>query len=216
MAYAANQLPSGLDAKTTPIDADVVVAGDSADSNRAKKVTWANVKATLKTYFDTLYMSLAGGTLTGSITLGENTSIALDPAGSADGKYTGITVTGVAGYAQTYGDLVYLDPTDGRWELADANIASGADGDPRGLLAMVVVAGGSDGAACTLLLHGIIRADAKFPTFDVNNPVYVSETAGAVTQTQPTTADVVIRIVGFAMTADEMYFNPENSYITHT
>jgi len=55
MAYTEDKLPSGLDAKTTPIDADVVIVGDSADSDRARKTTWANVKATLKTYFDTLY-----------------------------------------------------------------------------------------------------------------------------------------------------------------
>lgn len=161
-------------------------------------------------------LTVAGGTLTGSITLGENTSIALDPAGSADGKYTGVTVTAIAGYIQTFGDLVYLDPTDSRWEKCDANSASGADGDSRGVIGIVVVAGGSDGAACTILLNGIVRADAAFPAFTINNPIYVSETAGAVTQTQPTTTDVVIRIVGSAITADEMYFNPDNSWITHT
>jgi len=42
-------------AKTTPIDADYLPINDSAASNLIKKVTWAIVKATLKTYFDTLY-----------------------------------------------------------------------------------------------------------------------------------------------------------------
>lgn len=78
--------------------------------------------------------------MTGNITLAENSSIALDPAGSSDGKYTGITVTATAGYTQAFGDLVYLDPTDSRWEATDANSASGADGDSRGMLGMVVVA----------------------------------------------------------------------------
>lgn len=160
-------------------------------------------------------LPLAGGTMTGNITLAENAAIALDPAGSADGKYTGITVTGTAGYTQAFGDLVYLDPTDSRWEACDANSASGADGDARGLIGMVVVAG-TDGNSCTILLHGIIRADAKFPAFTINNPIYVSETAGSVTQTQPVTTDVVIRIVGAALTADEMYFKPDNVWTTHT
>lgn len=167
------------------------------------------------TSLSSTFLSLAGGTMTGNITLGENASIALDPAGSADGKYTGTTMTGIAGYTQSFGDLVYLDPTDSRWEACDANSAAGADGDSRGMIGMVVVAG-TDGNACTILLQGIIRADAKFPTFTVNNPVYVSETAGAVTQTQPVTTDVVIRVVGFGITADEMYFNPDGAYITHT
>lgn len=160
--------------------------------------------------------TLSNKSISGALTLEENASIALDPAGSADGKYSGITVTGTAGYAQTYGDLVYLDTTDSRWEKTDANSASGADGDARGILGIVVVAGAADGNACTILLNGIVRADAAFPTFTVNNPIYVSETAGAVTQTQPTTTDVVIRIVGFALTSDELYFSPDNTYTTHT
>lgn len=41
--------------KTTPVDADLVPIIDSAASNVLKKLTWANLKATLKTYFDTLY-----------------------------------------------------------------------------------------------------------------------------------------------------------------
>lgn len=45
----------GASAKTGPVDADTVAIIDSAASNALKKVTWANVKAALKTYFDTLY-----------------------------------------------------------------------------------------------------------------------------------------------------------------
>ena len=41
--------------KTTPVDADELPLVDSAASNVLKKLTWANLKATLKTYFDTLY-----------------------------------------------------------------------------------------------------------------------------------------------------------------
>ena len=188
------------------IDSDLSSVSGSDDTIPSAKATKA---------MGDLKLPLTGGTMTGPITLGENASIALDPAGSADGKYTGITVTGVAGYAQAFGDLVYLDPTDSRWEQVDANSASGADGDARGMLALVVSTG-TDGTACTLLLQGIIRADAKFPALTINNPIYVSETAGAVTQTQPTTTDAVIRIIGAAMTADEMYFNPDWTYITHT
>ena len=42
-------------AKTTPVDADMVGVMDSGASNILKKMSWANIKATLKTYFDTLY-----------------------------------------------------------------------------------------------------------------------------------------------------------------
>lgn len=151
----------------------------------------------------------------GVIQLPENGALALDPAGSVDGKYTGITITGTSGYAQAFGDLVYLEVSTSRWAATDANSAAGVAGDSRGLLGMVVVAG-TNGNPCTILLVGVIRADAKFPTFTVGAPVYVSETANLVTSTQPTTADVVIRVVGAALTTDEIYFNPDFSYITHT
>lgn len=45
--------------KATPVDADALPIVDSAASNTLKKVTWANVKATLKSYFDSLYGALA-------------------------------------------------------------------------------------------------------------------------------------------------------------
>lgn len=44
--------------KTTPVDADELPLVDSAASNVLKKLTWANLKATLKTYLDTLYAAL--------------------------------------------------------------------------------------------------------------------------------------------------------------
>jgi len=187
----------------------------TAGTNSASAVTVGGTQTlTNKTLTSPTLTTPGAFTTGGSITLAENTSIALDPAGSADGKYTGITVTAISGYAQAFGDLVYLDPTDSRWEATDANSAAAADGDARGILGMVVVAG-TDGNTCTILLHGIIRADAKFPAMTINAPMYVSETAGLITETKPTTTDNVIRTVGFAITADELFFSPESGYITH-
>ena len=161
-------------------------------------------------------LTLSNKSVSGALNLEENASIALDPAASADGKYTGITRTGTAGAALAFGDLVYLDPTDSRWELADANAAQGADGDSRGVLGICVLAAAADGDPTTILLYGTVRADTAFPTMTVNNQMYVSETAGDITGTQPTTTDVVIRVVGAALSADELLFNPSPDFITHT
>jgi hypothetical protein len=46
---------NGASEKTTPIDADMVGLMDSNASNILKKLSWTNIKATLKTYFDSLY-----------------------------------------------------------------------------------------------------------------------------------------------------------------
>lgn len=45
--------------KTTPVDADFFELMDSAASNIVKKFSWANMKAKLKTYFDTIYTTTA-------------------------------------------------------------------------------------------------------------------------------------------------------------
>lgn len=152
-------------------------------------------------------------TTSGAYTLQENSSVALDPAGSADGKYTGITVTGTGGATIAFGDLVTLDKDDSRWELVDISVAAAATGDARGLLGMAVTSS-SDGAAITVLLNGIIRADANFPALTIGAAVFAS-TTGDVVVTQPVTTDHVIRIVGYAMTADEMFFNPSGVWTTH-
>ncbi|MCK9602565.1 MAG: hypothetical protein M0R06_26190, partial [Sphaerochaeta sp.] len=55
------------DGKATPADADTLPIIDSEASSALKELTWANVKATLKTYFDTLYQA-AGSYLTATST----------------------------------------------------------------------------------------------------------------------------------------------------
>jgi len=159
-------------------------------------------------------LPLAGGTMSGNIVLGENTSVQLDPAGSADGKYSGITITGVAGATVAFGDLITLDKDDSRWELVDISVAAAATGDARGVLGMAVSAG-NDGDAITILLEGVIRADANFPTLTIGANVYAS-TTGNIVVAQPSTTDYVIRIIGAALTADEIFFRPDFAWITHT
>lgn len=157
------------------------------------------------------YTGYTGPTGTFTNPMAENTSIGLDPALSADGKYTGITITGTAGATLAFGELCYLAVVDSRWELADSDAATTADR----MLGICVLAAASDGSATTMLLLGNIRADSKFPALTIGAPVYVGETPGAIQTVIPTGADNVIRRVGYALTADELYFNPSmDSQIT--
>lgn len=170
---------------------------------------------TFPTTTATIARTDAGQTFTGRQLLAASSSVGY-AVGGADATYTGVTITGTAGATLAFGDLIYLDPTDSRWELADANAASGADGDSRGILGICVLAAAADGDPTTILLNGVVRGDTAFPSMTVNAPMYVSETAGDITGTQPTTTDVVIRIVGSALTADELYFCPDRTWISHT
>lgn len=141
----------------------------------------------------------------GTITLAENTSIALDPSLSADGKYSGTTMAGTAGATLAFGDIVYLAAADSRWELVDADSAT-TSGNV--LVGAVVLAAASDGDPTVILLSGNIRADTAFPSFTISAPVYISATAGDATGTAPSTTGQIVRRLGFALTADSIYFNP--------
>jgi hypothetical protein len=140
------------------------------------------------------------------VDLGENAGFSLDALLSGDGKYSGIVVGGTAGATLAFGDLCYLDPTDSRWELADANVVTSADGDSRGILGLCALAAAANGNATKMLLWGKMRS-ATFPAFTINELLYVSETAGDITHTMPTTAAVNQRAIGVALTAEDVFFN---------
>jgi hypothetical protein len=59
----SNILIQNLPSKTTPIDVDVLPIVDSTGPTTSN-VSWANVKATLKTYLDTLYLSISNAAST--------------------------------------------------------------------------------------------------------------------------------------------------------
>ena len=84
-------------AKATPVDADSIGLTDSAASNVLKKVTWANIKATLKTYFDTLY------SLAGHVHSAATTSVAGFLSAADKTKLDGIA-TGANNYTHPTGD----------------------------------------------------------------------------------------------------------------
>lgn len=105
------------------------------------------------------------------------------------------------------GDLCYLDDQDSRWRLAAANLPDSFDKK----LGMCVQAASSAGAT-RMLVHGIIRADAKFPTLLVGHPVFMQNTAGAIANTKPPTTGNAYRIIGFGDTGDQLYFQPDGHF----
>lgn len=192
-----------------------VLTAGTIELGAASDTTLSRVSAGVIAVEGKTILTTDGGTLTGNITLGENTAIALDPAGSADGKYSGITVAGTAGEALAFGDVVVLDVTAGKWFKGSVSAAAGADGDLRGGTGMCVLAAAGDASATVVLLMGTCRADANFPALTIGSVVYAS-TTGDITVTQPSTTDHIIKVLGYALTADEIMFCPSMDYITHT
>ena len=67
-AARIGMLTAGAVAKTTPANADLIGLADSAASNTLKKLTWSELKAALKTYFDTLYNKYVHPNHSGDVT----------------------------------------------------------------------------------------------------------------------------------------------------
>ena len=136
----------------------------------------------------------------------------LDAELSEDGKYNGITRTGTAGATLAFGDVCYFAAADNRWKLADADSAAKA----QGLLGICVLAAANDGDATNILLIGMVRADTAFPSFTVGAPVFLSTTDGDLSSTAPSGTGDIIRIVGQAWTADELWFCPSPDFFEYT
>jgi hypothetical protein len=124
---------------------------------------------------------------------------------AARGPYTS---TYAAGAAVTIMDLVYMGSSS-KWLIADASAASTSGG----MLAISLESKVDTQAMKVALPGAFVRNDAW--NWTPGAILYVSETGAAITATQPTTTDAVIRVVGFAITADIIYFNPSSDYITH-
>lgn len=137
--------------KATPVDADELPLVDSAASNVLKKLTWANVKATLKAYTDTLYLSK---TLARREVLTANRAyyVATTGSDSNDGLTSGtafLTIQKAANVAATL-DLSGFSVT--------INVGAGTFASP----SLTSLTGGSafiSGAGSTTILDGRISAD---------------------------------------------------------
>ena len=148
---------------------------------------------------------------TGSMQLQENAPIILDAVLSADGKYSGITETGIAGETLAFGNICYFKAADSRWWLAKANATATSGAVQVGFCVLA----GAAGAATTILRWGKINAAGLFDTFTISAPVHISAaTAGKIVTAAPTgTTNFVVRIVGHAITGDEVFVNISPDYI---
>jgi hypothetical protein len=124
--------------KTTPVDADEMPIADSAASFGGKKLTWANLKATAKTYFDGLYAPVgatyitqtANGTLTGEQALGalatgilkNTTTTGVLSIAAAGTDYT--TPANITGTARTYTTSQRGTPTSDNDLSFDQNVTN--------------------------------------------------------------------------------------------
>lgn len=166
-------------AKATPVDADMLGLMDSAASNVIKKLSWANLKSALKTYFDGFYASLSTTetsikTIAASVALNALTistiaaqTVNFRSATLSDGTINSRSVAvqslvvpsgatlGTIAATQSRLAVLAIDNA-GTPELAVTNIAAGANLDETTLISTKAIATTATGTGVIAVTTGIL------------------------------------------------------------
>lgn len=95
------------------------------------------------------------------------------------------------------GDAVYLSSAD-TWSQADASTESTCDSQ----LGIRI-------SSTEVLTHGVYTTSG----LTAGDLYYVSETAGGITNTAPTTSTSIVRVIGYAISTTELMVDPDKTYI---
>lgn len=106
-------------------------------------------------------------------------------------KLSGQTVSG------SNGDLVYLSSSN-TWSQADAS----AESTSKGMCAIRI-------SATEVLVKGIYTTTGLTSASEY----YASETAGEITTTAPTTSASIVRVIGYALSATELFFDADKTWV---
>ncbi len=116
-----------------------------------------------------------------------------------DDTWSGTSITNLdAGETIAQWNLVRVH-SDGQWHLADADAAGEFPATG------IVSDGGDDEDPVNIVVMGTVRNDAW--AWTVGGSIYLSDTAGGLTQTAPVGSGDAVQRVGFALSADSAFFN---------
>ena len=127
----------------------------------------------------------------------------------ADEKCSGITAVFTAGESLVRGDVVYFKAADSKMHKVNMT-AGNSEAIPAVAMAAADI---SADAVGKFLMQGVIHDAGTFPTYSVAGRLYAPEAEGPPTQTKPSTDGDLVQVIGWAITADKIYFNPSPDYI---
>ena len=147
--------------------------------------------------------------VTGNIDLNSNGEIELDGNGGmllntapSGNEGNGIIIK-LHSSSTTAGKLYFKSNFAAAWSEADAD----SDGATR----MLGVALGSNSGTSGMLLQGLFRKASH--GFSAGAPLYVSTTSGAFTTTAPSGSGDYVRVVGYVVDSNIIYFNPSGTWV---
>ena len=137
-------------------------------------------------------------TSTQNINYGRNVRNDL-PGDMSGSGYQGDVLTNIA-QATTAGQLYYKTTTG--WALADADSST--------TTYLLAIATGSN-ASSGMLLRGFFYKASH--GFTIGRPLYVSTSAGNLSQSAPVGTSDYARVVGYPTSSDTIFFNPDNTWV---
>ena len=191
-------------------DDDVVIQSQSSENaiyctGNAGVQIYHNNSEKLETKSD-------GIEVTGNIDLNSNGEIELDGNG---GMLLNTAPSGTEGNgiiiklhssSTTAGKLYFKSNFAAAWSEVNAQGTAG-DGATR----MLAVALGSNSGTSGMLLQGLFRKASH--GFSAGAPLYVGETNGTFTTTAPSSQNDYVRIVGYVIDSNTIYFNPSGTWV---
>ena len=162
---------------------------------------------TIKNDADTTVFQIPTGTSILRLSDASTIDMSTPLLAGADHTYTGLSAQMLAGGAISAFDLVCVHTVT--QEVVEADASAYATARVIGIAPAAI----SDTATGTILLHGFIRDDSW--AWTAGSTLYLSETAGAMTHTAPSTDGAFVLVVGVALSPDVVYINPSMDVIEH-
>lgn len=142
------------------------------------------------------------GTTTANIAIGSGYNVDFINALTTDHTWSGLTSTFTAGENLALADVVYINSTTGKVKKA---LSTGTATMPAVAISTGTI---NTDAAGSFLLYGFFRDDSW--NWAIGGYIYVSkDTAGLLTQTQPTGSGKQVQIVAIALTSKIIFWNPQ-------
>lgn len=170
--------------------------GSIPNTNNYWNATFATFN---KTYADTIYRGISNNTFYGNVGIGtDSPNESLEVVGNLR-----LTNTFTAGESLSPGDLTYLK-SDGKFWKADADNVTTS----KGLLAICLDTISAD-ANGSFMLRG------KYTTsgLTIASEYFISTDVGTWNETIPSDSGDVVRLIGYALSTTELYFDTDKTYV---